>query len=102
MWHRISLSTDLDCSKWRSCTPVSDHDDDDVVVSERVTERLPDFNESFQLPLLDCGTLSSSHVAYAFLRKPDARHCRAYTNSVVVENFLERSVNIRTRSNRVK
>lgn len=106
MWHRISLSTDLDCSKWRSCTPVSDHDNDDdnddVVVSERVTERLPDFNENFQLPLLDCGTLSFSHVAYAFLRKPDARHCRAYTNSVVVANFFERNVNIRTRSNCVK
>lgn len=106
MWHRISLSTDLDCSKWRSCTPVSDHDNDDdnddVVVSERVTERLPDFNENFQLPLLDCGTLSFSHVAYAFLRKPDARHCRAYTNSVVVANFFERNVNIRTKSNCVK
>lgn len=103
MWHRISLSTDLDCSKWRSCTPVSDHDDDEVVFLERVTEILPDFNESFQLPVAgQCGTLSSSHVAYACLRKPDARHCRANTNSVAVANFFKRSVNISAIYNCVK
>lgn len=39
MWHRISLSMYVDCSKRRSCTPVSDHDDVDVVVTERVSQR---------------------------------------------------------------
>lgn len=29
MWQRVSFSTDLDCSKRRSCTPVSDNKDGD-------------------------------------------------------------------------
>ncbi|KAG7203233.1 hypothetical protein KM043_010334 [Ampulex compressa] len=102
MWHRISLSTDLDCSKWRSYTPVSDNEDDDVVVPERATHRLEGFCESHQLPVLDRGTLSYSHVVYAYVRKPDARHSRANTDSVAGIDPLERSIRSRVGRSRVK